>query len=169
MINPYTPPNVSVAADEVATLIRRPFHLLWVALFFGGCGSVQTFLQTTVWAVGDACMGEWRDQLLCKSDYTWPVSVLVCLLVPVATHALLLSRFGGRRMGRLGIGALSVVLSVVVSFGCWRLMLDIPLLWNGVEYFLRAFIGVCVIGGALSLSGILLSGMLEFIVVRSQP
>jgi hypothetical protein len=42
MTNPYTPPNTSGPDGELATLIRRPFHLVWVALFFGGCGSAQT-------------------------------------------------------------------------------------------------------------------------------
>ena len=166
MPNPYTPPNASSPVHEADPLIRRPFHLFWVALFFGGCGSVQTLLQTELTAVSDICMDRWEDQLLCNPNYTWPVSIVVCLLVPVTTHALLLSRFGGRRGGRLGIGALSVALSVVVAFGCWRLMLDIPLLWAGWEYLITRFIGVVVVGGVLSLSGVLLSGLLELIVVR---
>ena len=177
MTNPYTPPNTSGQDGtsgpdgELDTLIRRPFHLVWVALFFGGCGSAQTALQTSVWEVDDICLGKYdigrppEDLLMCNSEDTWPVSVLVCFLVPVLTHALLLSRFGGRRMGRLGIGALSVVLSVVVTFGCWRLMADRPLL---IVEIVQGFIGVLFMGGILSPCGILLSGLLEVIVVRSR-
>jgi len=138
-----------------------------VALFFGGCGSAQTFLYTVFITEDEVCRTTWQDQLLCNQSYTWLVSILLCVIVPVTTHAKLLSISGGNRRGRWGIGALSVVLSVVVTFGCWRLMLDVPLLWAGADYLFYKFIGVVVLGGFLSPFGILLSGLLEVIVVRS--
>jgi hypothetical protein len=107
----------------------------------------------------EACRGPWSDQLLCNLDVTWAVSTVVCVVVPVLCHAVLLPQLRGRLRDRCLVGALSVLAAVVVTFGCWRLLLDVPLLWAGWQYLVRCYGSVVLMGVLLSPVGVVLGAV----------
>ncbi len=113
--------------------------LVAIGLLYGSCGGALTGVQASVMATDDTCLGPWSDQLLCDPGVTWSVSALVCVVVPIAVHALLLPHVGRRLLARCFLGVVSVVASVVVTFGCWRLLLDVPLLWAGWGYLVHRY------------------------------
>ena len=122
--------------------------LVAIGLLYGSCGGALSGLHVTLMTSEEACRGAWSDQLLCDPDVTWAVSTLVCVVVPVALHALLLPQLRGRRRDRCLVGAVSVLAAVVVTFGCWRLLLDVSLLWAGWGYLAVRY-GIVVLMGVL--------------------
>ena len=157
MSSPYQPP---ISSSAPPTPPRRGWILALVALAYGGCGSTVSLPWVAMTTNGDTCLFQWHDQLLCRFELAWPVAMLVCFAVPTITHVALMPRLVGSRTSWRAVGAASVVASVVVTFGTWRLLLDVPLLWAGPRYLLVMFLCVVAMGIFISPVGWLLGGWL---------
>ena len=107
------------------------------------------------------CQSEWAGQGLCDFASTWALSSIVCLIVPTLVHRAMLPALGDNLTSRSLVGALSVVVAVVVSFGGWRMMLDVPLLWAGTEYLVFRYCWVLFLGVLLSPVGVVLGALLR--------
>ena len=160
MTDPYRPPRHPRSTSRTGSRLS-PRFLVLVSLAYGGCGSLLSSPMAALYSGADGCNGAWAAESLCDLRSTLTVSTLACLTVPTLVHAWLVPRLGARLRARCFIGACSVVAAVVVTFGCWRLLLDVPLLWAGAGYLFVRFVLAVLTGLLLSPVGLVLGGWLK--------
>jgi len=97
---------------------------------------------------------------LCNPVISWGIPSAASIILPTLIFAVLSPRWTATRLHHSILGAGSVLTAVLVTFGCWRLLLERPLLADGYRFLIENFLMVSVIGLMMAPVGWLLGSWL---------
>jgi hypothetical protein len=97
---------------------------------------------------------------LCNPVISWGIPIAASIILPTLIFAVLSPRWTATRLHHCILGTGSVFATVLVTFGIWRLIHNIPLLSNGYRFLIENFLMVAVAGLILSPVGWILGSWL---------